>query len=152
MEQNEAKYNNLFTVEERKKIIAQAMGELRKAKGLSQKEAAAVIGISQATYSAYERGRNEPPAEILVRLSYLFNCPVDILIQRDRLYRDATDALKQAEQYRAEIAQLENALSEKDGDNETAKALLDLMSKLTDALSQTAQRPDIIAGINDPLK
>ena len=152
MEQNEAKYNNLFTVEERKKIIAQAMGELRKAKGLSQKEAAAVIGISQATYSAYERGRNEPPAEILVRLSYLFNCPVDILIQRDRLYRDATDALKQAEQYRAEIAQLENALSEKDGDNETAKALLDLMSKLTDALSKTAQRPDIIAGINDPLK
>ena len=152
MELNEAKYNNLFTVEERKKIIAQAMGELRKAKGLSQKEAAAVIGISQATYSAYERGRNEPPAEILVRLSYLFNCPVDVLIQRDRLFRDANDALQQAKQYRAELAQLETALAEKDGNNETAKALLDLMTKLTDALSQTAQRPDIITGINDPLK
>lgn len=151
MVQNEAKYNNLFTVEERKKIIAQTMGEMRKAKGLSQKEAAAVIGISQATYSAYERGRNEPPAEVLVRLSYLFNCPVDILIQRDRRFRDASDALKQAEQYRAEMAQLEAALAEQDGDNETAKALLTLMGKLTDTLAQTAQRTDIAKAINDPL-
>lgn len=152
MEQNEAKYNNLFTQEERKKIIAQAMGELRKSKGLSQKEVAAEIGISQATYSAYERGRNEPPAEILVRLSYLFNCPVDILVQRDRLYRTSNDALKQAEQYRTEMAQLEAALAKKDGDNETTKALLELMGKLNDALIQTAQRPDIATAINDTLK
>lgn len=151
MEQNEAKYNNLFTIEERKKIIAQTMGDLRKAKGLSQKEAAAEIGISQATYSAYERGRNEPPAEILVRLSYLFKCPVDILVQKDRLYRNASDALKQAEQYRAEMAQLEAALAEKDGNNETAKALLELMGKVNDALIQTAQRADIAKAINDPL-
>ena len=96
MVQANAEYNNLFTVEERKKIIAQSMGELRKSSGLSQKEAAAKIGISQATYSAYERGRNEPPAEILVRLSHLYKCPVDILVQRDRHYRDAKDILKQA--------------------------------------------------------
>lgn len=151
MELNDAKYNNLFTAEERKKIIAQTMGELRKAKGLSQKEVAAEIGISQATYSAYERGRNEPPAEILVRLSYLFNCPIDILVQRNRRYRDAGDALKQAEQYRAEIADLGAALAEKDGNNETAKALLDLMTKMTDALTQTAQRPDVIKMLDDPL-
>ena len=151
MEQNVEKYNNLFTAEERKRIIAQTMGEMRKAKGLSQKEAAAVIGISQATYSAYERGRNEPPAEILVRLSYLFNCPVDILIQRDRLYRDASDALKQAEQYRAEMAQLEEALAENGGDNETAKALLALMGKVNDALTQVAQKAEFVKVINDPL-
>lgn len=151
MEQNVEKYNNLFTAEERKRIIAQTMGEMRKAKGLSQKEAAAVIGISQATYSAYERGRNEPPAEILVRLSYLFNCPVDILIQRDRLYRDASDALKQAEQYRAEMAQLEEALAENGGDNETAKALLALMGKVNDALTEVAQKAEFVKVINDPL-
>ena len=151
MEQNVEKYNNLFTAEERKRIIAQTMGEMRKAKGLSRKEAAAVIGISQATYSAYERGRNEPPAEILVRLSYLFNCPVDILIQRDRLYRDASDALKQAEQYRAEMAQLEEALAENGGDNETAKALLALMGKVNDALTQVAQKAEFVKVINDPL-
>lgn len=151
MMQNEAKYNNLFTLEERKKIIAQSIGELRKAKGLSQKEVAGEIGVSQASYSAYERGRNEPPAEILVRLSYLFNCPVDILVQRDRLYRDASEALKQAEQYRAQIAQLEGELAKNDGENETAKAMLDLMQKLSEALTQTAQRPDIAKQINDPL-
>lgn len=151
MMQNEAKYNNLFTLEERKKIIAQSIGELRKAKGLSQKEVAGEIGVSQATYSAYERGRNEPPAEILVRLSYLFNCPVDVLVQRDRLYRDASEAIRQAEQYRAQIAQLEEELAKNDGENETAKAMLDLMQKLSEALTQTAQRPDIAKQINDPL-
>ena len=151
MMQNEVKYNNLFTLEERKKIIAQSIGELRKAKGLSQKEVAGEIGVSQATYSAYERGRNEPPAEILVRMSYLFNCPVDVLVQRDRLYRDASEALRQAEQYRAQIAQLEKELAKNDGENETAKAMLDLMQKLSEALTQTAQRPDIAKQINDPL-
>lgn len=141
-------YNNLFTIEERKQIIAQSMGELRKATGLSQKEAAGKIGISQATYSAYERGRNEPPAEILVRLSYLFNCPIDILVQRDRLYRDANEALKQAEQYRAEIAQLEAAIAEGNGDNETARAMVSLLGKLNETLVQVAQRPDIANAIN----
>lgn len=151
MMQNEAKYNNLFTLEERKKIIAQSIGELRKAKGFSQKEVAGEIGVSQATYSAYERGRNEPPAEILVRLSYLFNCPVDILVQRDRLYRDASDALKQAEQLQAQMLQLEEELAKNGGDNETAKAMMELMKKLGEALAQTAQRPDIAKQINDPL-
>ena len=151
MSQNEEKYENIFTVEERKRIIAQAMRELRKAKGISQKEAAGEIGISQATYSAYERGRNEPPAEILVRLSYLFDCSVDILVQRDRLYRSASDALKQAEQLRAEMAQLEKALAENEGENETAKSLLFLMDKLNEALIQTTLRPDIARAIDDPL-
>lgn len=151
MMQNEAKYNNLFTLEERKKIIAQSIGELRKVKGLSQKEVAGEIGVSQATYSAYERGRNEPPAEILVRLSYLFNCPVDVLVQRDRLYRDASEAIKQAEQCRAELLKLEAELAESGTDNETAKAMMDVMKKLSEALTQTTQRPDIAKQINDPL-
>ena len=55
MAQNEATYNNLFTLEERKKIIAQAIGELRKSKGLSQKEVAGEIGISQAQVSRLEK-------------------------------------------------------------------------------------------------
>jgi transcriptional regulator with XRE-family HTH domain len=152
MEHLEPKYNNLFTVEERKKIIAQSMAELRKNSGLSQKEAAATIGISQATYSAYERGRNEPPAEILVRLSYLFKCPIDILVQRDRIYRDANDALKQAEQLKAKMLQLEEDFAKNGGENETAKAMLEVMKKMGEALVQTAQRPDIAAKLNDPLR
>lgn len=152
MEQNKASYNNLFTVEERKKIIAQAMTGLRKAKGLSQKEVAAKIGVSQATYSAYERGRNEPPAENLVRLAYVFDCPVDFLVQKDRLYRDATDMLQMVQQYQDEMEQLKTALDEKGGENETAKAMFEVMQKLGDALMQTAQRPEVIKGVNDSIK
>lgn len=152
MEQNEVVYNNLFTVEERKAIVAQAMADLRKVKGLSQKEVAAAIGVSQATYSAYERGRNEPPIEIIVRLSYLFGCPVDILVQKDRLYRDAGDAVKQAEEIQAQIDQLQAEMLANGGDNETAKAMLELLEKLNGAFSQMASRPDVAASINRPLK
>ena len=152
MVQTNAKYNNLFTVEERKKIIAQSMADLRKSSGLSQKEAAAAIGISQATYSAYERGRNEPPAEILVRLSYLFKCPIDILVQRDRHYRDAKDILKQAEQIQAQMQQIEEELAKNGGDNEAAKAMMEVMKKMGEALAQTAQRPDFALKIDEPLR
>ena len=152
MELNEEKYNNLFTNEERKQIIAKTMGDLRKGKGLSQKEVAAQIGVSQATYSAYERGRNEPPAEVLVRLSYLFGCSLDILMQKERTYRTAADALKQAEQRRHQLAELQAALSEKEGDTELAQAILDLVGKVNEAVIQTAQRPDIAMELEVPLK
>ena len=152
MELDEAKYSNLFTTEERKLIIAQTMAELRKVKGLSQKEVAAQIGVSQATYSAYERGRNEPPAEVLVRLSYLFGCSLDILMQRERTYRTAADALKQAEQYRDQLAELKEELSKKEGDTELASAILELVGKLNEAVIQTAQRPDIAVELETPLK
>lgn len=152
MELDEAKYSNLFTNEERKLIIAQTMAELRKVKGLSQKEVAAQIGVSQATYSAYERGRNEPPAEVLVRLSYLFGCSLDILMQRERTYRTAADALKQAEQYRDQLAELKEELSKKDGDTELASAILELVEKLNETVIQTAQRPDIAVELETPLK
>ena len=74
------------------------------------------------------------------------------MVQRDRRYREASDAIKQVEQYREELAQLETALAEKDGDNETAKAMLAMISKLSDALIQTAQNADISKKINDSLK
>lgn len=152
MEQIEPKYNNLFTVEERKKIIAQMMAEMRKSKGLSQKEVAAEIGVSQATYSAYERGRNEPPAENIVRLSYVLGCSVDLLVQRDRTYRDAVDIRNQVQQYQQEMEQIKIALDENGGNNETTKALIDVMQKLGDALMQSSQSPEIANSINEPLK
>ena len=152
MEQNEMEYQNLFTADERKRMIAQTINELRKSKGLSQKEVSAIIGISQATYSAYERGRNEPSAEILVRLSYLFNCPVDILVQRDRTYRTAEDALRDAQQIRTEMDQLAVKLKEKNAENETTEALLELMKKVTDVLTEATQQPGIASELNKPLK
>lgn len=151
MDQNALPYNNIFTVEDRKKIIAQTMRELRKARGFSQKEVAAQVEISQATYSAYERGRNEPPAEILVRLSYAFNCPVDVLIQRDRLYRNAGDALKMFAATQAQIDELEAALASGDQDNPVIREMLAGLKKLLGVMEQTMQRSDIAQALDEPL-
>lgn len=150
MEQNEVKYNNLFTIEERKKIIAQTMRELRKRSGMSQKEIAAEVGVSQATYSAYERGRNEPPAEMLVRLSYVFDCSIDVLVQRERLYRDAEEALKQVAQCQEEIDRLKADLVGMEV-NEDTKALVDLLDKLSDTLMQSVQNSDTAQAIDNQL-
>ena len=132
-------YANIFTIEERKKIISQTIADLRKLKGMSQKEVAAVIGVTQATYSTYERGRTEPPAEIMVRLSYLFDCPVDILMQRDRQYRSASDIAKQMAECKEEFAELGKQLAESGKDAPGMSAMLDMMGKLADALTSYSQ-------------
>lgn len=130
MEYTIAPYECQFSADERKKMVAQCMAQLRKGKGMSQKEAAALIGVSQATYSAYERGRNEPPTEILVRLSYLFDCSVDILVQRDRLARTNEDAQKQIDELRKQLQECEELMTANGGDNPMAQAYLESMNAL----------------------
>ena len=136
MEHTLAPYECQFSVEERKRMVAQTMAELRKGKGISQKEAAALIGVSQATYSAYERGRNEPPLEMIVRLSYLFGCPVDWLIQRDRLFRTQRDAAKDIKELRRQMQEFEEHMEENGGDNPTARAFFDTLSHLAEQLEK----------------
>ena len=139
MKQKEPKYQNVFTIEERKKIIAQTIKALRSSKNLSQKEVAAQIGVSQATYSAYERGRNEPPAEIIVRLSYLFDCPIDILMQRERKYRNSDDVARQMTAYKEQFAELGKQMVENGLDSPDMASMLDMMGKLADALTTYSQ-------------
>lgn len=141
-------YANIFTIDERKKLISEAIAELRKAKKLSQKEVAAIVGISQATYSAYERGRNEPPVEILVRLSYLYQVPIDIIVQRDRTYRTTDDVAHQMDEYKAQLAELERQMTEGGQDTPAMSNLLEVMRKLADAMTafsqtETAKKLDI---------
>lgn len=123
-------YNNLFTQAERKDLIAQTLKILRNGKRLTQQEVAEKLDIQTQTYATYERGRNEPPAEILVRLSYLYDVPVDIIIQRDNVFKDK-------ESIKNEIAAFDGVLEEMrskvlSGDPQMREQL----SQLTDALSQ----------------
>lgn len=152
MEQNKQEYKNIFTIEERKKIIAQSMRDRRTALGLSQKEVAAKLGISQATYSAYERGRNEPPAETLVRLSYLFDCTVDFLIQRNRLYRSAEEALALVAQLQAEIMELKEEIAKAGYDSEKTKELDVMLDTLRSKVEQATKNPEFADFIEEPLK
>ena len=54
--------------------------ELRTEKGLSQREAAKQLQISQGTYNNWENGRTQPGIEQLIALSELFSVSVDYLV------------------------------------------------------------------------
>lgn len=54
--------------------------ELRKKKGISQKELAKVVGIDQSAVSKYERGVQLPELQIAMRISDYFDVTLDELI------------------------------------------------------------------------
>ena len=63
------------------KIFSEVLKELRKAKGYSQEDIAAALGIVRQTYSHYETGKRIPNVEILYKLAGLYNISVDDLVQ-----------------------------------------------------------------------
>lgn len=136
-------YECQFTVEERKRIIAQVLEELRKSKGYSQKQVAAFIKVKPTTYNTYESGRTEPPAEILIRLSYLYQTPVDTLVQRDRLHRGSLDIQKQLEEYQKQARILEEQLTASNGNSPAAQALLEAMKQVIEGMKNMNENPEI---------
>lgn len=58
--------------------------ELRKEKGLSQKDAAAQLGISQALLSHYEKGIRECGQSFLLRVADFYNVSTDYLLGRSK--------------------------------------------------------------------
>lgn len=136
-------YEYQFTTEERKKIIAQTLEEIRKSKGYSQKQVAAFTKVKPTTYNTYESGRTEPPAEILVRLSYLYRTPVDTLVQRDRLHRGALDIQKQLEEYQKQARLMEEQLTANNGDDPAAQAILEAMKQVIEGMKSMNQNPEI---------
>lgn len=56
---------------------------LRELKKLSQESLAEELKITRARLGAYEESRNEPPIEILIRLSEYFHISIDALVKAD---------------------------------------------------------------------
>lgn len=54
--------------------------ELRRARGLTQREVAEYLGISNAGYSLYELGHREPGIAILKKLTELYHLSIDELL------------------------------------------------------------------------
>lgn len=48
--------------------------------GFSQKQVAEKIGVSPSIVSGYETGERTPSTEVLLALSYLFQCSTDYLL------------------------------------------------------------------------
>ncbi len=75
------------------------LSELRKERGLSQKEAAAKLGISQALLSHYEKGIRECGQSFLIRVADFYGVTCDFLLGRttSRNYRGGLDDLAEKE-------------------------------------------------------
>lgn len=62
---------------------------LRNSLGLSQQEFADSIGLSQTTYSGYERGRSQVPFDILKKICSIYDVDVNWLLDiKGTDYRD----------------------------------------------------------------
>lgn len=88
--------------------------ELRTLQGLSQKEAAAKLGLSPSVISAYETGERTPSAEALLALSYLYHCSTDYLLgKKDSARSDCIEVDGLREKQVQAIRQLVDAIREK---------------------------------------
>ena len=54
--------------------------ELRTEQGLSQRQLAKMLNISQGTYNNWENEKTQPSIEDLIKISSIFNVSVDYLI------------------------------------------------------------------------
>ena len=72
--------------------FARSLALLRQEKGISQRKAAAALGISQALLSHYENGVREPGLNFVVRACDFYNVSADFLLGRS-LHRDGTTIL-----------------------------------------------------------
>lgn len=86
-------------------MLGARIAALRRAKGMSQSELAKQLQISPSAVGMYEQGRREPAAEVLVRLSQLFEVSVDYLLTGQALpgqERENVDSVLRAALQKAE--------------------------------------------------
>ena len=62
--------------------FSEALSNLRRDKGFSQREAAADLGVSQALLSHYENGAREPKLEFVVKACDYYSVTADYLLGR----------------------------------------------------------------------
>ncbi len=74
--------------------IATNIRFLRALKALSQEELADKLKITRSRLGAYEEARNEPPIEILIKLSEFFHIAIDALVKGDLRKTDPEALLK----------------------------------------------------------
>ena len=100
------------------------------------------IKVKATTYNTYESGRTEPPIEILERLSYLYKVSIDIIVQKQRLFRDAKDLKAQLEETRKELAEIEKQLVEQGADSpamQEHKRVMETLIKQLEILIQNEE-------------
>lgn len=64
--------------------------ELRKIRGLKQREIAEKIDVSTQSYGYYENGINHPDPQTLIKLADFFGCSIDYLVGREDDFGNVT--------------------------------------------------------------
>ena len=64
------------------KVFEERLKEQRKLNGLTQREMAERLGVSQPSYIRYENGTAEPSQASLVKIADIFDVSVDYLLGR----------------------------------------------------------------------
>lgn len=81
---------------------------LRKEIGLTQKQVAEKLNISQQTYSDYENCKTEPTSEILIEIATFFEVSVDELLGREEtIVTEADRAAGWVEKVKISVTPLE---------------------------------------------
>ena len=62
------------------KIFAERLRDLRMEKGVGQNKLAEDLGLSNASISYWENGKQEPTASAIVKLACYFDVPTDYLL------------------------------------------------------------------------
>lgn len=109
------------------------LSELRKEKGLSQKDAAAQLGISQALLSHYEKGIRECGQSFLIKVADFYNVSCDYLLGRTSEKNETTLTA---------ASFLEN--SHPDDSKPTGQTLIKACALLNDAM----QSPEKLEGVH----
>jgi len=98
-----------------KSAFSMVLSSLRREKGLSQRRAAADLGVSQALLSHYENDAREPRLEFVVKACNYYDVPADYILGRTdskcdeaaiRLVQSVEDTLTAIEKFNASEADL----------------------------------------------
>lgn len=68
-------------------MLSKRLTELRKEKGVTQKDMSLLLGITRPAYTAYEMGKRQPDYETLIKLADYFNVTIDYLLGRTEFRR-----------------------------------------------------------------
>ena len=60
--------------------MSNRLKQLREEEGLSQKQLAAMLNMSQTGYSKYETGENDIPTKVLIQLAKIYNTSIDYIL------------------------------------------------------------------------
>ena len=89
-----------------KSKFAAKLGELRHEKGLSQRQAAVELGVSQALLSHYETDAREPKLDFVVKVCDYYSVTTDYILGRTNERGDGASRLS------AQVSELVSSLEE----------------------------------------